>query len=84
MKNDYFICPNCGAEVAMKALACPECGADDLTGWSEDTLYDGIDFLEEEDTGSWPEDKPSLFLSRTSLAIIALLALLLFLFFILR
>ena len=29
------ICPNCGAEVPFKARACPECGADEQTGWSE-------------------------------------------------
>jgi len=29
------ICPNCGAEVPPKARACPECGADEETGWSE-------------------------------------------------
>ena len=28
-------CPNCGAQVRPKALACPQCGADDDTGWSE-------------------------------------------------
>ncbi len=30
------ICPNCGAEVPREARACPECGADEQTGWSED------------------------------------------------
>ena len=29
------ICPNCGAEVPDRAKACPECGADEQTGWSE-------------------------------------------------
>ena len=32
----HFICPHCGAEVARRALACPECGSDDKTGWAED------------------------------------------------
>ena len=30
------ICPNCGAEVPPDAKACPECGADENTGWSDD------------------------------------------------
>ena len=33
--DDYFNCPYCGAEVKINALACPECGSDDSTGWSD-------------------------------------------------
>lgn len=37
-------CPVCGEDVPKNALACPECGADHNSGWSEDaTLYDGLD-----------------------------------------
>lgn len=43
MSRDDFICPACGAEVQGNALACPECGADEKTGWSHDTIYDGTD-----------------------------------------
>ncbi len=32
----WFVCPHCGAEVRAGARACPECGSDDATGWSED------------------------------------------------
>ena len=32
------VCPNCGAEVPRNAKACPECGSDEQTGWSE-TAY---------------------------------------------
>ena len=28
-------CPNCGAEVPSDARCCPECGADEQTGWSD-------------------------------------------------
>ncbi len=28
-------CPICGAEVPPNAKACPECGSDEETGWSE-------------------------------------------------
>ena len=37
--SDYFICPNCGAEVPATARACPECGSDEETGWSEAADY---------------------------------------------
>lgn len=37
------ICPNCGAEVPAKAKACPECGSDEQTGWSEQARYDSLD-----------------------------------------
>ena len=52
------ICPNCGAEVPDKARACPECGADEKTGWSEqaqaqrlglpDDSFDYDEFVKEE------------------------------------
>jgi len=41
MSRTEFICPNCGATVPAKAQACPECGSDEKTGWSEQTIYDG-------------------------------------------
>ena len=42
------ICPNCGAEVPPNARACPECGSDEKTGWSEEARSDGLDLPEEE------------------------------------
>ncbi len=37
MKADNsFICPFCHAVVPEGALACPECGSDEQTGWSDD------------------------------------------------
>jgi predicted nucleic acid-binding Zn ribbon protein len=36
------ICPVCGAEVPERARACPECGADEKTGWSERARYDEL------------------------------------------
>jgi hypothetical protein len=77
-KHDYFICPVCGTEVPVKALACPECGSDESTGWSEDTMYDdlGLEFFDE------PEpETPSFFLDRRVMVIIAIVALLIFLAF---
>ncbi|MGE5208135.1 MAG: zinc ribbon domain-containing protein [Alphaproteobacteria bacterium] len=36
-------CPVCGEDVPRKALACPECGADYNSGWSDEAAYDGLD-----------------------------------------
>ena len=41
------ICPNCGAEVPQNAKACPECGSDEETGWSEEARNDGLDLPDE-------------------------------------
>lgn len=43
------ICPVCGEEVPAEALACPECGADERSGWRENTgATDGLDLPDEE------------------------------------
>jgi hypothetical protein len=41
----FFECPNCGADVAVGAKVCRECGSDDSTGWqsSEEIDYQSID-----------------------------------------
>jgi hypothetical protein len=41
------VCPCCGAEVPPKAKACPECGADEHTGWSEEADSGGLDLPDE-------------------------------------
>jgi zinc-ribbon domain len=41
------ICPNCGAEVPRNAKACPECGSDEETGWSEKAESGNLDVPEE-------------------------------------
>jgi hypothetical protein len=48
-ESDGFICPNCGGEVPANAKACPDCGADENTGWSESTYLDGIDLPDDHD-----------------------------------
>ena len=45
--GDWFTCPVCGEVVLEGALACPACGADDETGWSEDSEYDEVDVPDE-------------------------------------
>jgi predicted RNA-binding Zn-ribbon protein involved in translation (DUF1610 family) len=36
-------CAQCGAVIPPQARACPECGADERTGWRESSAYDGLD-----------------------------------------
>ena len=40
-------CPNCGAELPKGARACPECGSDETTGWSEEARSGGLDLPED-------------------------------------
>lgn len=48
------VCANCGADIPPKSLACPECGADERTGWREQSIYDGLDLPDE----AYPAEKP--------------------------
>lgn len=41
-------CAVCGAAIPRRARACPECGADERTGWREQSIYDGLDLPDEE------------------------------------
>jgi zinc-ribbon domain len=41
-------CANCGADIPRNARACPECGADERTGWRETSMYDGLDLPDDE------------------------------------
>jgi hypothetical protein len=48
-------CANCGATLPRSARACPECGADERTGWREASVYDGLDLPET----AWRDNDPS-------------------------
>jgi uncharacterized membrane protein YvbJ len=41
-------CPNCGADVPRNARACPECGSDEKTGWSEQAATDHLGLPDED------------------------------------
>ncbi len=41
-------CAQCGADIPPHARACPECGADERTGWRESSVYDGLELPEDE------------------------------------
>lgn len=40
-------CAVCGAALPPRAKACPECGADERTGWRGASVYDGLDLPDE-------------------------------------
>lgn len=42
------ICPCCGAEIPSNAKACPRCGADEETGWSEEARADDLGLPDED------------------------------------
>jgi hypothetical protein len=48
------ICANCGAAIPGGARACPECGADERTGWRETPVDDGLDLPPAEDEAPRP------------------------------
>ena len=74
--SDYFICPNCGAEVPVKSLSCLECGSDEKTGWSEDTMYDGLDLPVFEETRK--NSSKSLLQNKFLLYVVAIMTILAF------
>jgi predicted nucleic acid-binding Zn ribbon protein len=50
MREPPEYCANCGAEIPRNARACPECGADERTGWAEADPYDGLDLPLDDET----------------------------------
>lgn len=55
-------CAVCGALIPPHARACPECGADERTGWREADPYDGLDlpdsaWADEEADGTWSDSR---------------------------
>jgi uncharacterized membrane protein YvbJ len=50
MKSDEMVpCPHCQEDINKNAAACPHCGSDEMTGWSEKNYLDEIDLPDEDD-----------------------------------
>ncbi|MDO8544144.1 MAG: zinc ribbon domain-containing protein [Opitutaceae bacterium] len=47
-------CANCGAEIPRGAKACPECGADERTGWRETTFTMALNCQRKPRVGGFP------------------------------
>ena len=82
--GDLVNCPYCGASIKKNATACPECGSDEMTGWSEFSYMDGITTVDEEEYDELYENefsqKKSLLSVKHIVIGILLLAVFLFLF----
>ena len=55
-------CAQCGAPIPRHAKACPECGADERTGWREADPADGLDLpasAYDGDSGTRPAGRPA-------------------------
>ena len=77
--EDYFVCPICGTELPTNVKVCSECGSDENTGWSEDTMYDGLDLPDLEEPDAQSSD--SLFSNKYILYLVAIITILAFLLF---
>ena len=64
------VCPVCGEDVPPNAKACPECGADEKSGWRPDALtsdaldlpdddFDYHEFIEQEFGGGKSKLRPA-------------------------
>ncbi len=61
-------CAQCGAAIPPRARACPGCGADERTGWREQSVYDGLDLPDSDASGVNPASPPSRARPRDRLA----------------
>ena len=82
------VCPNCGAIVPPNAKCCPECGADEQTGWSDsaqadrlgipDENFDYDKFVKEEFSPSSPKPRGIHWLWWVTALVLAVMLLLFF------
>ncbi|MEM9481053.1 MAG: hypothetical protein AAGA58_15485 [Verrucomicrobiota bacterium] len=56
---DYYICPGCGAELAVGSNGCPTCNKEAVKkkSWEQDNYLDGLDLPGEEDEFDYEEFK---------------------------
>jgi hypothetical protein len=59
MEGLSFSCPVCGSDVPRHAKSCPECGACEKSGWSEDRYLDGLDLPDYDLTDGRPIERSS-------------------------
>ena len=89
MNDNMVPCPYCGEMIKRKVKACPHCGSDEQTGWSDDTYLDGIDIGDDIDYDSLVEkefsgNKHSIKWWKSWKTLTGIVLLLLFLVFFLR
>jgi len=74
-------CAQCGADIPPRARACPGCGADERTGWREQSVYDGLNLPDDETDddarsaprSSRPRDRLAWYWALTIIAVLLLL-----------
>jgi hypothetical protein len=52
-------CAQCGGDIPRRAKACPHCGADERTGWREASVYDGMEFPDDENGEDAADERKS-------------------------
>jgi len=68
------ICPVCGESVPRRARCCPECGADEKSGWDEQaTRYDGLGLPDDNSDPVQPKAGRLLLWSAVAIGLLALL-----------
>ncbi len=75
-RREWFACPHCGADVAIGAKVCRECGSDAATGWldGEEIDYASVELPDEDGAPARPQRHRGLYVLVALLVAFALLA----------